>query len=360
MSLRSFSLLLVAFVVVGCPKEEKKSSPGTEEKKEEGEKKATMKKDKGDDDDGDKPKKKSGDDDAPKKAKGAHELAGASVPAWSKPEKHKGKCVLSKADQKQLDALKTGDDDGAGFDDGKGDVEKLVSGLKKCPSAGAMVSQALNTGGYTRYSKKDYEKANGWFARALVADPANTFARYNLACNLALDGKSEEALWNLEQLLPAAKAGDPRAKHYLTKAKSDEDLASVKKNPRFVTVTTASYEQPMAPCPGKGEVHQAIDQECIHVCASVGGQGGCPSGQACIAATNFGDDLVPFCADTLKCTDGDKGYEVTEQEPYPGPKSKLQCFHGCNDDDGCTGGKKCSGTFAVPTMYGFMPIGACK
>lgn len=352
--MRTLSVLLV-LLLVGCPKDEKKGEPEKtaeqpastpEKKKKSSEEDPTEKKEKKE------PKHE-------KKASGPHALAGVDVPEWSHPTTSKTKCTIAKDAQKKLDALKSGDDDGAGFDDGKGDVEPIVETYEKtCGAARTAVSQALNAGGYTRYSKKEYAKADGWFARALALDPSNTFARYNLACNLALEGNSDQALWNLEQLVPAAKAGDPRATHYLKKATSDDDLKSVRKDPRFGKATSNTYEQPGQACANPKAI-RAKDQ-CMQICSSFGAQGGCPAGDACTGADHFGDGLVPYCADALNCKEGEKMLEVKDGEVYPAPGAKAKCFVQCNEDSDCSGGKKCNGLGAMPTPYGAMVFNVCK
>lgn len=356
---RSIALFAI-LTVVACSKEQKKDSPAAPEGKSSAA--AKSKSDDGDDkkqSDSDQPSDKK-EKKAKKKPTGEHVVGGVEVPAWSK-RSAVAKCKLDKSDKDVLANLQKGEDGGAGFDDGEGDVDDVIAPLKKkCATAPTLVSQALNAGGYTRYSKKEYEKANGWFARALVADAMNTFARYNLACNLALQGKTDEALWNLEQLVPAARANDPRALHYLTKARSDSDLASANKDARFKKATAVPDEavEGVMPCP-KGEVRTGVpDMGCVRVCSAVGGQGGCPAGKACMGAMNFGDGLVPYCSSVLKCKD-----DELEMHPLKDDNTvdaKPACFRQCGDDAECGSGKSCTGTAAMPTMYGFMFPNVCK
>jgi len=361
--------------LAGCPKESESDS-GKGEKKDDKEKKKKGNDDDKDDDKGKKGKSKSkgddesekkpkkGDDEAkaeaPKKVEG-HSIGGVTVPAWSKPSKSGGKCKPPKTDDEKLSALQKGNDGGAGFDDGKGDVEAIVTDMKKsCDSAGNSVSQALNTGGYTRYGKKQYAKADGWFARALVADPTNTFARYNLACNLALEGKSDDSLWNLAQLVPAAKAGDPRALHYLAKAKSDTDLDSVRKDPKFVATMKDGDDAAKAhPCSTEGEVWGGT--ECVKICNGYGTTGNCTGGKTCAGTSRFGDGLVPYCVDPVKCKPDEEKMFAANDVGVPDPGAKPSCFVQCDGDAKCPKGKTCTGKAAILTMYGgWMALDVCK
>jgi hypothetical protein len=325
----AFALVVLAAFVVGCPKDDKKEDKKSADQavSKDGKDDKSSKPASDDDDDGagtskpSKKKKPKGDDDGAKKsgddADEGMKIAGVSVPAWKKPQHSFGKCAQNDESEGNLTALQKGDDSGAGFDDGKGDVLAIVASMKDaCPSAGARVSQALNAGGYTRYAKKKYAQADGWFARALVADSSNTFARYNLACNLALEGKSDVALWNLGQLVPAARAGDPRALHYLNKAKSDSDLTSVRSDAKFDEATKAGDALGKAhPC-DDGAVWDGHGA-CIHVCSGYGTKAGCPGDDTCIGTGGF----------------------------------ERACVVQCDADDQCPSGKTCSADIGVPTIY---------
>jgi len=343
---------LVLFAVVlsalGCPKEEKKKDDDKAEKKKGDDDKA---KKKGDDDkadkkkgDDDKAEKKKSDDDKAKKDEPAptdgRTIDGFAVPAWHAPKRSAATCKLSTTQKKTLEAISAGT--ATGWDEGTVNVADLVTELKPtCAGAGAVVSQALNAGGYTRYAKKKYAAANHWWTRALAADPTNTFARYNLACSLALDGKAGDAVWNVQQLVKGAEGEDPRAIHYLRKAKSDTDLDSVRTNADFKAAMTAGEKTLGTTCkgktvPGKNEKGK---KDCVQICNGFGTAGGCDADATCTGSDTFGDGLVPFCLAKPKtvCPKGTAwraahSGKMDESEPV------MACVHWCNEQSDCKTG----------------------
>ncbi len=98
-------------------------------------------------------------------------------------------------------------------------------------------AKTANNKGYRHYRKKRYRKAMVYWKRALKLRPAHTLARYNLACGYALIGKPENALRLLEQI--KANADDERCwlcKKQLNHARGDNDLSSLRGNPRLVKI----------------------------------------------------------------------------------------------------------------------------
>ena len=253
MHTRTLFLLLGTLALVGCPKnddkpkDEKSSTDKTESKDKD-------KKKKSDDDDddkggGDKKKKsddskKSGDDgdddkgaSTSKKATGARKIAGVDVPAWAEQAAIKDKCKPSADDQAKLTKLQKGDD--ATITDGSVDLDALKKDVASdCAQAVPKLAMALNSGGYMHYTKKKYDEADRWWARALVIDPSLEVARYNLACGLALEGKDADAVWTFQQLAAAADDGDAAASNYLDKAKTDKDVDSLRDEAGFTEALT--------------------------------------------------------------------------------------------------------------------------
>jgi tetratricopeptide (TPR) repeat protein len=76
------------------------------------------------------------------------------------------------------------------------------------------------------YQAKDYEAALEVARQALEEYPGNPLAHYNVACMSALLGHTDDALENLQ----AALAGHPG---YEENARTDEDLALLRTDPRF-------------------------------------------------------------------------------------------------------------------------------
>ncbi|GAC1548745.1 MAG: hypothetical protein NVS3B10_12300 [Polyangiales bacterium] len=356
--------LFAVLVLSGCPKAEKAASKEDKvekSSKDDDDKKSDEKK--GDDDDDGKKKKKpekpGGSSEA--SAKSGHVIGGVDVPAWTMPTSHMEKCTMEKTDDARLSAIGKGNDEGAGFDDDKGDVETILTSMKKtCPSAGTSLSQSLNAGGYLGYSKKQYAKADGWFARALVADPSNTFARYNLACNLALEGNKSEALWNLEQLVPAANAGDPRALHYLRKAKGDSDLVSVRTDARY-TAAVGTFDTVAAQHPECRSDDVWSGKDCIAICNAYGTQANCNTPLQCLGARQFGDGLVPYCVNPINCKSPEIMLFPLDNEGMAILGGKATCQLECASDGECPAGKKCTGHAANVGTYGtWMEASFCQ
>jgi tetratricopeptide (TPR) repeat protein len=76
------------------------------------------------------------------------------------------------------------------------------------------------------YEAKDYESALRIAEQVLAEYPGNGFAHFNVACAQSLLGRKEEALKHLRAALEAAPA-------LLENARTDEDLATIRDDPRF-------------------------------------------------------------------------------------------------------------------------------
>ena len=375
-ALATFSL---SFASIACPKSEPKKSSTDDvvdkKTKKKGDDEADEKKSSADDkvaekkgaEEGDNDDDKTKDDDGAKKPPSAgHKVGGIAVPEWSKPTKSKQVCKLSKDEQAALTRLQKGD--GPDYDDDTADVQQLVDGLRKnCPQAGSVVAAALISGGYTKYDKKDYAKADGWFARALVADPGSVLARYDLACNLALEGNKDESIWNFTELVDAAKADDPRAEYYVQKGKSDTDLTSVRDEDGFQAALKA-VDADVAGRPKRCAFPQVFARDdkgkptCIQVCSPYGSKGSCNGIEECTGAQSYGDDMVFYCKTkaSLVCKDGELVAQVRVEDSDDSipdrwePRCVQVCFGG---EGGCPDGTTCGGDAAIPAFGAGNPSG---
>lgn len=157
------------------------------------------------------------------------------VPAWA-PDKPSAKCTMSPAAKGKIGPLAKGDGAAA-----LADVPKLVAetGADTCFPTRKSLAQALNDGGFKKYSAKDLESAKTFWRAALMVRPSMVIARYNYACALALTNKPQEAVAQIAELARVA-GEDPAAQNYLEKSKSDDDLKSVRSDPAFQKALSAS------------------------------------------------------------------------------------------------------------------------
>lgn len=79
------------------------------------------------------------------------------------------------------------------------------------------------------YNAKDFEEAAAVAREVLVEYPGSGLALYNLACAEALLGRSEDALEHLRDALDAAPP-------LIENARADDDLASIRDDPRFAAL----------------------------------------------------------------------------------------------------------------------------
>ena len=218
------ALLVACSLLVACKKDSdapKRSEPAASEKSESDEPSA-------------KSKKTANADEGQPAALKVEGLG--QIPAWSADKGGAKACSSTAAAKASFKTLVKGE----GAVDGAA-LQKELAG--ECKHAERELAEALNTGGYTHYKKKHYAEANRWWREALVVKPSFVMARYNLACGLALDGKTKSALAQLGELARATRDGDATAANFLEKAKSDEDLAAVRDEPQFKKAIAASAEQ---------------------------------------------------------------------------------------------------------------------
>ncbi len=244
--MRSLLPVLCVLFALGCDDKKSEAKDKDKDKKEEsskGEGKKTDK-DKADKQKDDQGKKAKDDDEAksePKKddAKKAEEVEGlGAIPPWSADPAGKA-CTPTATAKKRFGELVKGTD--GDLEAGKADVEAMKKELAgDCHKAAIDLANALNGGGFELYKKKKYKEADRFWRAALVVRPALVLARYNLACGLALDGHGKAAIGQLEEMGRAAKDGDAAASNLLEKAKSDDDLKSVRDEAAFKEAVKAA------------------------------------------------------------------------------------------------------------------------
>jgi hypothetical protein len=152
-----------------------------------------------------------------------------SVPAWA-PDKTTKRCALDAALAPRLGALAKGD---TAVGAGTADVASLASelGASTCFTNRRALAQALDAGGLALRGAKKIDEASRHFRAALVVRPSLVAARYHLACALAASGKGQAALAQIAELARAAAEGDAQAARLLARAKSEDDLESVRNEP---------------------------------------------------------------------------------------------------------------------------------
>lgn len=89
---------------------------------------------------------------------------------------------------------------------------------------------ALNRRGLAARRAGSHVKALRWYSSAIEADPSYAWARFNAACELALQGDSKAAL---HHLLVLKRLDTPDAREALSNASSDDDLQSLHNDPTF-------------------------------------------------------------------------------------------------------------------------------
>jgi hypothetical protein len=182
------------------------------------------------------------------------QIAGiGDVPAWGPDRGNLTKCEPTPAAKARFKALEKGDD--PGLTAGTAEVSALLTevGGDSCFAARKGLAEALNNGGYKRYGAKKFDEAARWWRASLTARPSFLLARYNLACGLALAGKGKDAVLELLEIARASKEGDAAASGFLEKAKSDDDLKSVRDDPSFKDALKLSQGVLIGPRKGSSE-----------------------------------------------------------------------------------------------------------
>ncbi len=191
---------------------------------------------------------------AAKPPDGVHSIDGVGdVPAWAPDHGKPAKCTPSSAAVARFKAVEKGDD--PGLVAGTVDVSTFVKevGADDCFASRKGLAESLNNGGYKRYGLKKFDEANRFWRAALTVRPAFLLSRYNLACGLGLAGKGKDAVTEILEIARAAKEGDASASNFLEKAKTDDDLKSVREDPTFKEALRASQGGLVGPRKGSSE-----------------------------------------------------------------------------------------------------------
>lgn len=185
---------------------------------------------------------------------GVHAIEGiGDVPAWALDHAKSAKCTPSPAALARFKAIEKGDD--TQLVGGTADVSGLLKevGAEDCFASRKGLADALNNGGYKRYGLKKFDEAGRFWRASLTVRPAFLLSRYNLACGLGLLGKSKDAVTEILEIARAAKDGDASASNFLEKAKTDDDLKSVREDPTFKEALRASQGGLVGPRKGSSE-----------------------------------------------------------------------------------------------------------
>jgi hypothetical protein len=191
---------------------------------------------------------------APPAGPGARTIAGIGVvPAWSPDQANTAKCASSTAAKARFKAIEKGDD--PQLIAGTVDVPALIKevGADTCFASQKGLAEALNNGGYKRYGLKKFDEASRFWRAALAVRPSLLLSRYNLACGLGLAGHGPDAVAEIVEIARAAKEGDASASNFLEKAKTDDDLKSVREDALFKESLRASQGGLVGPRKGSSE-----------------------------------------------------------------------------------------------------------
>jgi len=105
-----------------------------------------------------------------------------------------------------------------------------AAGTARPDAARRAAAKVWNDQGLTAYRARQYARAVELFTLALLEHPGHVVARYNLACNLHLAGRTADALAQLTEL---ARADCGACRRQLLTAGADADFASLRSDPRF-------------------------------------------------------------------------------------------------------------------------------
>ena len=115
--------------------------------------------------------------------------------------------------------------------------------LRRMPPGDRQAARKRNLAGLAARRRGDHAAARAAYEAALAADPSYVWARYNLACEDALQGDRAAAVARLLQLHQMAV---PEARRALAKVARDPDFASIRDDP-----TVAALLQTYAPNTGR-------------------------------------------------------------------------------------------------------------
>lgn len=194
------------------------------------------------------------------KAAGAQSVAGAhtvegvgDIVAWTPDKGNLGRCKTTAEATARFKAIEKGDDPQlvAGTADAAALTKEVGGDI--CFASRKGLAEALNNGGYKRYGLKKFDEASRFWRTSLAVRPAFLLARYNLACGLALAGHGKDAIAEILELARASKEGDASASNFLEKAKSDDDLKSIRDDASFKEALHVSQGTLIGPRKGTSE-----------------------------------------------------------------------------------------------------------
>ena len=204
-------------------------------------------------DDGGSPSTKAAGASAPSTS-GAHDVDGVgAIVAWAPDKGGSARCTPSAAATARFKAIEKGDD--PQLIAGTADAATLTKevGGDTCFTARKGLADALNDGGYKRYGLKKFDEASRFWRTSLAVRPAFLLARYNLACGLALAGHPKDAVTEILEIARASEEGDASASNFLEKAKTDDDLKSVREDGSFKEAIHVSQGVFIGPRKGSSE-----------------------------------------------------------------------------------------------------------
>lgn len=185
---------------------------------------------------------------------GVHTVEGVGdIVAWAPDKGNLSRCRTTAEATARFKAIEKGDDPQliAGTADAAA-LTKEVGG-DVCFASRRSLAEALNNGGYKRYGLKKFDEASRFWRTSLAVRPAFLLARYNLACGLALAGHGKDAVTEILEIARASKEGDASASNFLEKAKSDDDLKSIREDATFKEALHVSQGTLIGPRKGTSE-----------------------------------------------------------------------------------------------------------
>ncbi len=116
------------------------------------------------------------------------------------------------------------------FDQAKKEAREAIAVVERHMDEFPDDPSALNLGALSLIQVGEHERALQWFERALSLDPDDPIVLYNAACGFALLGRADTALDYLESALAHGTIS-------LDWMRNDEDLASIRDEPRYVELS---------------------------------------------------------------------------------------------------------------------------
>lgn len=101
-----------------------------------------------------------------------------------------------------------------------------------CEHDPAELAVKFNEGGLREHRRRDYVQSQHYFSEALVLDPSQLSARFNLACAMARQGMIDEAILQLRQLEEAG----PEGVEYAGRAQRDRDFGEFHNTPALAAL----------------------------------------------------------------------------------------------------------------------------